>query len=166
MNKKHVYRYCAELLAVVAVVITLLNWQSRNMLATETAVPLSAMTFSSLVGEDISLTTNNKPWLIYFFAPWCSICGLSIDNVETVSKDDYNLLFVALDYQSVANVKAFVKQHSMTGDVVLGNNSHRQIFRVDGYPSYYVFDKNGVIKAKHRGYSTTLGLTLHTQLTD
>ncbi len=159
-------KYALEWSAIAAIVVAVLIFQTRGMLKTETDVPLGQLVFQSLEGQPVILESNDKPWVLYFFAPWCTICSLSIENINSVDAADYNRLIVALDYASVKDVEAFLSRHSLEADVVLGNTQHQRQFKISGYPSYYILDSAFVVKAKHRGYSSTVGLALHTMMAE
>lgn len=104
-----------------------------------------------------------KPTLLYFFAPWCHICHLSIDNVEDLAQQksgQVNVVAIALSYETLEEVTDFVKQHQLTIPVLLGGQHTLTAFRIQGFPSYYITDESGVVVAAEQGYSTELGMLL------
>ena len=155
-------------------------YQERNMLThhvPETAgqrgeksivsVPLansSDTLFPTLKGEPIEVKAQGKQTIVYFFAPWCQICHLSIGNLQSIYENNphIDIIAVGLDYDSVDEVREFTNQHQLTFPVVLGNSQLKKQFRISAYPSYYVLNKNNKIVSKSMGYSTELGLYLRT----
>lgn len=112
------------------------------------------------------LTVDDKPSVLYFFAPWCQICHLSIENLESFARKNphYHVVAIALDYMNEQEVIQFAKRHELTIDVALGNEQLKQNFQITGYPSYYVVDEQQKIKGKSLGYSTELGLLVRSLL--
>ncbi|TQV71623.1 redoxin domain-containing protein [Aliikangiella marina] len=147
-------------LGVVAVVFW---WQTRDMLSTEEKAPMMSFTLIDVNGRPYQYQFNNgeKDTLIYFFAPWCTICHLSIENTETVreaNSDSLNTIIVALDWKNLQEVDAFLAEHHLNSPVVLGTNQIQQQFKISAFPSYYFIDRNGFVKAKSKGYTTSLGM--------
>lgn len=120
----------------------------------------------SVTGEFIDISNNERKTVLYFFAPWCQVCHLSIDNLQTQyqKNEDINVVAIALDYESKSDVDSFVSKHMLTFPIVYGNHAVKQHFNIKGYPSYYVVSENNEILAKSLGYSTELGIYLRTIL--
>jgi thiol-disulfide isomerase/thioredoxin len=113
-----------------------------------------------LDGQTSTLIKPNKPKLIYFFAPWCKICSLSIDNLEYLNTKQLNIVRVALDYSNVEEVQNFADTHNISSQILLGHTGLKQQFKILGYPTYYMLDEQQKVLAKSYGYSTALGLKL------
>lgn len=139
-------------------------WQTRNMLDSGVSVSSANSQFISLDGSDYVMQENGKPWLLYFFAPWCSVCHLSIENTNNVPQQEVNVLLIAMDYDSVETVISFVNEHDLKAPVVLATSEQKNYFNVSGYPSYYVLDDALTIKSKSMGYATSLGLNIQRML--
>ena len=116
----------------------------------------------TLMDETVSLNSQGKTTVIYFFAPWCQICHLSIGNLQALYEKNENLdvIAVALDYTSADEVMDFTKQHQLTFPIALGSEEIKHSFLISGFPSYYVLDKKNSIIGKSMGYSSELGLYL------
>lgn len=134
------------------------------MLAIDTKLSTESQTLTTLMDDEVQLLSNNKVTIIYFFAPWCKICHLSIDNLEEfyLENQGINVIAVALDYIDVDAVRAFSNQHQLTFPIALGNEKIKQQFSVGGYPSYYVIDKNNTVVEKSLGYSSKIGMYIRT----
>jgi thiol-disulfide isomerase/thioredoxin len=146
------------LLVIVIVSVTL--WQTRNMLQTDGSVLVGQQKLVSLGGEVLPMLATDRPNLVYFFAPWCTICALSINNLEYLNPDKVNVVVIALDYSSQEEVDAFVREHQVSAPVFLGHADLKAQFQIQGYPSYYLVDTNNKITSRSFGYSTALGLKL------
>jgi thiol-disulfide isomerase/thioredoxin len=148
-------------LAIFAVIFFgITAWQTKDMLGTDGSVEVAATVLPSLAGNTMPLTENGKPTLVYFFAPWCNICKLSIGNLEGVNSDKFNIVTVALDYDSIEAVESFAQEQDLTVPVLLGTQDLKQRFKIKGYPSYYLLDENRKVVSKSYGYSSTLGMKL------
>ncbi|WP_341501154.1 TlpA disulfide reductase family protein [Gallaecimonas sp. GXIMD4217] len=137
------------------------TWKESPML--EAGQGTQARQLVTLSGQPMVLGgPTDKPTLVYFFAPWCSICRHSIPNLQALAagEGDWRALTVALDFDSHQQVQDFVDQTGLTLPVLLGDGALASAWQVPGYPAYYVLDEAGTIKARNLGYSTRLGLWL------
>ncbi|MEW6982905.1 TlpA family protein disulfide reductase [Colwelliaceae bacterium 6471] len=151
-------------IAVQAIVFFLifngLSWlRETGMLATQTKVS-PQYPLATLLEEPITLQSNGKKTLIYFFAPWCSVCHISIENVQSIyaSTPTIDVIGVALDYDDVDEVREFTNMHQLTFPIALGDESVKKTFKIKGYPSYYVLDEENTIVSKSMGYSSEIGM--------
>jgi len=149
-----------DALILLAIVLGINAWQSRNMLEDDGGVIIADQRLVSLQGEVLYLLDADKPDLIYFFAPWCQICALSIGNLAYLNSEKINVVVVALDYGAKEEVQAFVDAHSVQARVLLGHNALKEAFSIQGYPSYYLIGDNNEVVSRSYGYSTALGLKL------
>ncbi|MBL4942012.1 MAG: TlpA family protein disulfide reductase [Colwellia sp.] len=116
----------------------------------------------TLMGETISLNSQGKNTVLYFFAPWCQVCHASIGNLQALyeKNEQLDVIAIVLDYSSIDEVMSFTKQHQLTFPIALGNEKIKQAFSITGYPSYYVIGEENSIIGKSLGYSSELGLYL------
>ena len=146
---------------IVAIIFFVISaWQTRNMLETDGSINIPTQNLVSLKGNVEPLWSQKQQNLIYFFAPWCQICALSIDNLQYLNDKKVNIVVVALDYQSLEEVQAFVDEHEVSVTVLMGTTALKQEFAIQGYPSYYLLDEKGTITSRAFGYSTALGLKM------
>ena len=134
------------------------------MLSTGEKVKEQSISLKTLDNKTIGLTRNNKTTVVYFFAPWCQICHISISNLQAIyeKNEQINVIAVALDYVDKKEVFEFSSQHQLTFPVALGTEQIKTQFKIKGYPSYYVIDEKNTIIAKSMGYSSEIGLLLRT----
>lgn len=136
--------------------------REMNMLSTSDELQPVAHQLTTLDDKKVTLAAKDKKTIIYFFAPWCKVCNLSIDNLQATYQKTPNLdvIAVALDYVDKEQVEKFTSNHQLTFPVALGNERVKADYKVMGYPSYYVLDEHNTIIARSLGYSSELGLYL------
>lgn len=142
------------------IIIAVFAWQSRHLLSTDGSVSIAPQQLASLQGEVAPLYASGRQTLVYFFAPWCQVCRLSIGNLDSIASPQLDIVRVAMDYDSVAAVSAFVVDNQVQGQVLLGHQQLKQTFNLSGYPTYYLLDEQGQVISASMGYSSTLGLKL------
>lgn len=148
-------------ITVIFVIVFAANvWQSRGMLDDNSQLQVATQMLVGLDGQTSTLIKPNKPTLIYFFAPWCKICSLSIGNLGYLDTNQLNIVRVALDYSNVEEVQNFADIHNISSQILLGHEGVKQQFKIQGYPTYYILDEQQKVQAKSYGYSTALGLKL------
>ena len=149
---------------VIGVFLLASAFQSRNMLEAdgETAPALRGTMLSGQAYDLAAL--EDRPALVYFFAPWCRICAASADNLVRLRRwrdvDDIEIVAVALDWQSADEVREYVERHELNVRVVLAGGEVARDWRIQAYPSYYVLDRGHRVIRRDIGYSTQLGLWL------
>ncbi|WP_441003343.1 TlpA family protein disulfide reductase [Pseudocolwellia agarivorans] len=146
-------------------IFNLVSWfKTTSMLSTDTQMAEESLVLNTIMDTPIELLSNDKKTVIYFFAPWCQICHLSIENLEEfyLENQDVNVVAVALDYMDVDQVRGFTQEHQLTFPVALGTEKIKHKFSIGAYPSYYVFDENNRVISKSVGYSTEAGMYLRT----
>ncbi|MDJ0751658.1 MAG: TlpA disulfide reductase family protein [Woeseiaceae bacterium] len=146
----------------IAVFVAVTAYQSRNMLPAdrEAAPELRAATLAGPV-YDLG-RSHGRPALVYFFAPWCKICGASADNLERLyrwqDEGELEIVAVALDWSSAEEVSAYAERHELSMPVLLADTNLRRRWQIQAYPSYYVLDAEHRIARRDIGYSSQFGL--------
>lgn len=160
--KSKLFGWLKDIIIVVVIVSAVLAWQGRNLLEDDGSIQVSEQNFVTLAGDSYALTKTDKKTVMYFFAPWCSICRYSIGNLDVIDTNEYNVIRVALDYQSQEEVQAFVDGVGIDEPILLGASNLKTDFNISGYPTYYVLDQDLNVIANDMGYSSTLGIKLRT----
>lgn len=133
-------------------------WQTRdlpiNAMAPETVLPLLG---SAAPG---AATTDGSVGIVYFFAPWCRVCRVSIGNLDSLVEGGQVAwgTVVALDYADAAEVSAFIDRTGISLPVLLGSPRTAAEWSVQVFPTYYVIDASGRIQSRSVGYSTWAGM--------
>jgi hypothetical protein len=145
-----------------AIFIAATAFQTRNMLAADRQ-SAPGLKGTTLVGEPYDLgDAAGRPALVYFFAPWCTICGASADNLARLRRwrdaGEFEIVAVALDWGDAAEVRAYTERHDLGLTVMLGDARIARQWQIYAYPSYYVLDSQHRIARRDIGYSSQLGL--------
>ena len=146
---------------IIAVFLAVSAWQGKDLVSNK--VPAPTFKLTDLSGDSVALEDfKGKRVLIYFFAPWCKICDLSIGNLNWVRQmrreDSTALLAVALSYDDLQSVKSFQERNSLEVPVLLGTHEMLNSYRIRAFPTVYTVNKSGEIDGSTVGYATTLGL--------
>jgi len=139
-------------------------WTARDLLETGQKISLSSFRLSSLKGEKITMNQGEKTTIVYFFAPWCRLCHISIDSIDKVyrsrlnTNNEINVYYIALDYESIDEIKKFSKKHQLLAQVLLGTRKIKDSFHINAFPTYYLLDLQGEIKHRAVGLTTSWGI--------
>jgi len=147
-------------LILVFVLISL--WQTRNLPDDEHTPTLDLVWLDDMRAD--SVMVPGQTGVVYFFAPWCFYCRKSIDNLDDLVKSG-NLAWarvVALEYESLDEVRDFLKETGVDLPVLLGNPKTTEDWQIRGFPTYFVIDGDGKIASRSVGYSTKIGLQVRT----
>lgn len=150
-------------LALIAVVfIGVSAYQELGMLEENGTQPAPYFSLPTLANQDQRINLNElkgQQTVVYFFAPWCSICKYSMPNLDKLYKQDkLNAIAIALDYSSQQEITAFTDKLALSMPVLLGDHSVASNFKVKAYPTYYVINEDLKITERSVGYSSELGL--------
>lgn len=153
-----------DVLIIATIVAGISVWQTKDLLSGSSPAP--AVMVESPEGERVALTDVGEaagaPKLLYFFAPWCGVCKLSMSNAQTVAdwlgKERVSVVGVALDFESPAEVAAFVAEHAPGMRYYLGDATVRDAYKIAAYPTYYVLDGDDRVIRTSVGYSSLIGL--------
>jgi len=101
---------------------------------------------------------EGKPLILHYWALWCPTCKLEAPNIESVSKE-HNVLTIAVNSGSNAKLQAYMKEHGLSFKVF--NDSEgtwAKRFKVEAFPTTFVYDAKGELRFTEVGYTTTAGL--------
>jgi peroxiredoxin len=148
----------------LAIFQALTMFRESDMLSSGEQITPQTVLLETLDDKTIELANFNKTTIIYFFAPWCQICHVSIGNLQEIyeKNQQINVIAIALDYVDKKEVFEFSSQHQLTFPIALGTEQIKHQFKIEGYPSYYVIDDKNTVIAKSMGYSSEIGLFLRT----
>ena len=153
--------------SIIVLVLVLFSWfQNRGTLAAD-GKQAPDFTLKSIAGNTIQLSQlKGKKVLIYFFAPWCSICHMSGGNLNALRKartdDELEILVIGLSYEFDGEIQDFANELELTMPVLYGEEQLMQDYKIKGFPTYFVIDEEGKVIHRSVGYSTELGMRLRT----
>lgn len=145
---------------ILAVFFAIHAWQTRDLPVDETAPETVLARLDG--GGPVSAMRPGETGIVYFFAPWCGYCKVSIDNLDSLVADGAIAwgTAVALDYADSKAVQDFVDETGISLPVLMGDRETAIDWSVRGFPTYYVIDAEGRIASRSVGYSTWLGMRL------
>ena len=108
---------------------------------------------------------EGKPVVIHFWATWCPTCKLEAKNIERVSKK-YEVLTIAVNSGDDEKIERYLQEKDLTFRVLNDRDGRwTQKFRVQAFPTTFIFDAKGDLKFTEVGYTTTAGLLARMALT-
>ncbi len=161
--KKQLLAWIGQILLLFGLVTGISLWQQKDLLDNRQQAP--GFSLMNLNGDINSLREiKTQRTLLYFFAPWCSICKLSIGNLDNIAAADPTLTVVAiaLGYHSPEEVDRFVADQQLQVPVLLGTRQTQADYSISLFPTYYVLDESKQVVSKSVGYSTEFGMKART----
>lgn len=144
--------------AILLVFAAVHAWQTRD-LPIDQAAPRTVLPL--LGGQGVGpAVQEGKAGIVYFFAPWCGICRVSIGNLDELVAEGRVAwaTVVALDYQQADEVREFIDKTGVSLPVLMGDAQTARDWSIGAFPTYYVIDAEGRISSRSVGYSTTPGM--------
>lgn len=162
-TSKQLISWGGQSLVVLTIWLGISYWQQKDLIQDAVAAP--AFNLTSITGDTVRLgDTQPERTLLYFFAPWCSICKLSIGNLDELNADkSLAVIAIALSYQSPVEVERFVGDQELEVPVLLGTHQTLSDYKIEMFPTYYVLDQQKRVISKSVGYSTELGMKVRSR---
>jgi len=105
-------------------------------------------------------SNNGKPFIINFWATWCTPCKAELNNINEVYSEWQNetgvkIITISIDDQrSSAKVAPYVKKQGWTYEVYLDENQDfKRNMNVNNPPQTFLVDGQGRIVWSHTGYA-------------
>lgn len=160
-NSKKRFGWVRDLLLFVVLVGGVMAYQTWDHVSRGSAMPSFDLALLDTDATVESSKLTGKPTVIYFWAPWCTVCEASSHNMNALHRaasGEANVLSMAVEYRDLDTVRQFVRANEVEYPVILGDASTREAFAVTSFPTIYVFDKDGHVSSSVVGYTTELGL--------
>ena len=150
-------------------IFSVITWfNESNLLSTSGDTKAPDFELVDLNGEAVTLSSlSDKPTLLFFWAPWCSICKLTMPNLDDFYQshsEKFNVVSVALSFQSADEIVNFMHEENYTFPTLLGNDIVSKDYKIQGFPTYYVIDTDSIVVNKSMGYSTEIGMLLRSTI--
>jgi thiol-disulfide isomerase/thioredoxin len=159
---RRLLRILLQAAALLLPLFAVYAWQTRDLLPADDRQPAPAFSLATLDGGRFrSESLQGRPTVLYFFAPWCKVCAASASQLrwfQRLAGDSSQVVLVALDYDSAAEVKDYGRRHELDLPILLGDAAIARDYRIRGYPTYYVIDADGRVAGRDFGLSTLPGL--------
>jgi len=143
-----VKRLAAALLFVAAVVVALVLTATGDE-SRDASVPALTVTRLEDNGQyELSqLASTDKPTLLWFWAPWCTICNGEAPRIQQLADDAGDTLQVVAigGRDDIANAPEFVSRHGLTTPTLLFDESMQvwEHYRIPGQPGAILLDTDG-----------------------
>ena len=119
-----------------------------------------------LVNGSIYNLKPGKSIIVHFWATWCPTCKLEAANIERVSKQ-YEVLTIAVNSGSDGKIREYLEERGLDFRVVNDKEgSWAKKFKVQAFPTTFIYDARGKLKFTEVGYTTTAGLLARMALLD
>lgn len=166
LDPRRLGRLLLELLLLVAIVGGVQAWRGRDMLPADRRTAAPDFQLVDLEGRPwTSASLAGRPAVLYFFAPWCSVCAASSPQLRWFHRwrgEEVQLVMVGLDWSTTRELSEYAAEHELPVPVLAGDAATAAAYQVLGYPSYYVVDSQGRLAARDFGFTTVVGLWLRT----
>ena len=147
-----------DVLLIITAFTLVSMWQTRNLPDDEHTPLLEPVWLDNKAADSVMVA--GQVGVVYFFAPWCFYCRASIDNLDVLVASN-KLAWarvVALEYESLDDVREFISETGVDLPVLLGSQQTTRDWQIRGFPTYFVIDGDGKIASRSVGYSTKIGL--------
>src|SRR5690606_32540991 len=153
-------RWLAEMALVLMLVAGFSLWLSRHMLASGEPAPAETLPAVPAGTGTLQWPAAHSKTQVYFFAPWCAVCKVSMPSLNLLSGDDLRAAVIARNWQTTAELDAFVHSSDFQTEVLLGTAGTMKRWQIDAFPSYYLLGRDGKVLHRYRGSTTPPGLLL------
>jgi len=155
----------ALILAVIFFVVsTLLNHFRAPRLESDTLPHIQATLIDGSRFDSDKLA--GRPLLINFWGTWCPVCAQEAPNIDAVAAK-YPVLTIAVNSRGPAQIRDWMQERGLTYPVLNDPGGQWAArFKVDIYPTTFIYDGQGKLRFTETGYSTTAGLLARMKLAE
>ena len=155
-NLKKVIKEILIFAVLLFIASNLLSYIKQPHLDSQSLPEFSAKTIDGTTFE--SLHVKDKPLLIHFFATWCPTCKMENSTIDTLSKK-FDVIAIVEKSGDDAKIKAFMQEHDLHFQVINDQDGTlASDFKVSGFPTSFIYSKNGTLAFSEVGYSSYLSL--------
>ncbi len=105
-----------------------------------------------------SKAMRDKPIIIHFWATWCPTCKLEAGNIQSVS-EKYTVLTIAVQSGDDRKIESYMKKNGLDFKVLNDvDGVWAKKFKVEAYPTTFIYDSKGELRFTEVGYTTTSGI--------
>lgn len=154
-KRKRWLRWLAEGLFLLLLLYLIHLWQIRESVEGR-APPLSGQLLN---GETFSLDNRpQEPLLVYFWASWCPVCGLTSGNIDALAQE-HAVITVAMQSGESTEMAKHIAEKGLKFPVIVDSKGEiAKAWGVRGVPTLYILDTKNQIRFVSVGYTSTPGL--------
>ena len=109
---------------------------------------------------------KGKPLVVHFWATWCPTCKLEAPNIESISKE-YEVLTIAVGSGEDVKVSTYMQERGLSFKVINDKEGKwAKQFKVEAYPTTFIYDSKGELHFTEVGYTTTAGLLARLKMSE
>lgn len=107
---------------------------------------------------------KGRPLVVHFWATWCPTCKLEASNIQRLS-EHYEVLTIAVNSGENEKIKVYMADKNLNFKVINDNQGKWATrFKIEAYPTTFIYDAKGELKFTEVGYTTTAGLLARLKL--
>jgi thiol-disulfide isomerase/thioredoxin len=111
---------------------------------------------------------KGKVVLIDYWATWCGPCKMISPFIaelkEKFKSEDF--IVIGISNEKRITIDEYVEQNGEHYDLTYGDMEFGQIFGVEAYPSFFLFDKEGRLQYAHKGANAYIPKVLEWEIED
>ena len=109
---------------------------------------------------------KGKPTVLHFWGIWCPTCKLEAANIQALS-EKYEVLSIAVQSGSNEALQSYMNENGLDFKVLNDSDGRwAKQFKVEAFPTTFIYDGKGELKFTEVGYTTTAGLLARMKMVD
>ena len=159
LNFKKFLKELAIFALLLVVFSNLVSFYKSQNLSHEKLPALQARMLSGEEFDSLHVKTD-KPILIHFWATWCPTCKMENSTIDALSKK-FDVITIAVNSGSDAEIESFLKEKNLSFQVINDRNATlTKALHVSGFPTTFIYNKDGKLEFSEVGYSSYITLYL------
>jgi thiol-disulfide isomerase/thioredoxin len=155
-NIKKMLKEIAIALLMIFIVSNVMSYLRKPTLESNTLPQMEGKLLDGTLFT--SKAIEGEPIIIHFWATWCPTCKLEAANIQSVS-EKYRVLTIAVQSGDDKKVKTYMKENDLDFKVLNDiDGAWAKKFKVEAFPSTFIYDGKGELRFTEVGYTTTAGL--------
>ncbi len=155
-NIKKILKESAIALLMIFVVSNVMSYLRKPRLESNALPQIEARLLDGTLFT--GKVVKGKPIIIHFWAIWCPTCKLEVSNIQSIS-EKYTVLTIAVQSGDHEKVKVYMQENGLDFKVLNDTDGvWANKFRVEAFPTTFIYDGKGELRFTEVGYTTTAGL--------
>ncbi len=155
-NIKKIFKETVIVLLMLFVVSNVMSYIRKPALESNALPQIEVKLLDGTLFRSKSI--EDEPIVIHFWATWCPTCKLEAANIQSVS-EKYKVLTIAVQSGDDGKIKAYMKKQGFDFKVLNDiDGTWAKRFKVEAFPTTFIYDGKGELSFTEVGYTTTTGL--------